>query len=287
MKKSLVPEAQLETMICEQVAAIKIRYSCWADPEMLCKKLGIRVVYGRVGIRREGAAFADAIQLDPTAGVPARRRFTFYHEIVHHLLREHTPELFSIINDQYESDKLLTDISERLCNVGAAEFLLPRDIVRSLYLEEGFSVALIEALSQPEIVSRVAACAQLTFCAPHSCIAVVCRKHTVSPPLQTRLQQLPTTSLARKIVKIDVAFRSNKMEYSCASGTVISNSHLLAQMFEGAHSEHIRGKAPIPFKSGRVWEVECEAVRLGGQVFAFFHKDAPPTSIRDQLRLPF
>jgi len=77
------------------------------------------------------------------------------------------------------------------------------------------------------------------------------------------------------------------MEYSCASGTVISNSHLLAQLFEAAHGERIRGKAPIPFKSGRIWEVECEAVRLSGQVFGFFHKDAPPTSIRDQLRLPF
>lgn len=287
MKKNFVPEAQLEAMICEQVAAIKIQYSCWSDPEMLCQKLGIRVVYDRVGIGCEGAAFANAIQLDPTAGVPARRRFTLYHEIVHYLLRVHAPQLFSIINDQYESDKLLTDMSERLCDVGAAEFLLPRDAVRSLYLEEGFSVALIEALSQPKIVSRVAACAQLTFCAPHSCIAVVCRKNTVPPPLQTYLQQLPTTSIAREIVKIDVAFRSNKMKYSCASGTIISSSHLLAQMFEAAHGERIQGKAPIPFKSGHIWEVECDAVRLDGQVFAFFHKDAPPTSIRNQLRLPF
>jgi len=284
MKKNLVPEAQLEAMICEQVAAMKTQYTCWSNPEVLCQKLGIRVVYGRVGIGREGAAFADAIQLDPTAGVPARRRFTFYHEIVHHLLREHAPELYSIINDQYESDTLLTTMSERLCNVGAAEFLLPRDTVRSLYLEEGFSIALIEALSQPEIVSRVAACAQLTFGAPHSCIAVVCRKYMASPPRQTRIPQFPTT---RGIVKIDVAFRSHKMEYSCASGTVISSSHLLAHMFETAHGKHMRGKAPFPFKSGHVWEVECEAVRLGGQVFAFFHKDAPPTSIRNQLCLPF
>lgn len=285
--KLLVPEAQLEAMICEQVAAIKIAYPCWSDPEMLCQKLGIRVVYERLGFGREGAAFADAIQLDPTAKVPARRRFTFYHEIVHRILREHAPKLFSIINDQYEADKLFTDISERLCNVGAAEFLLPRDTVRSLYLEEGFSVALIEVLSQPGMVSRVAACAQLTFCAPHSCIAVVCRKNTPSPSLQTRLQDLPATNTACEIVKIDVAFRSNKMEASCASGTVISSSHFLAQMFEAVHGECIRGKAPIPFRSGRIWEVECEAVRLGGQVFAFFHKDTPPTSIHDQLRLPF
>src|SRR5947209_385922 len=109
MKMNLTPETQLEAMILERVTAIKTQYPCWPEPEMLCKDLGIRVVYGNIGLECEGAAFADAIQLDPTAGVPARRRFTFYHEIVHHLLRNHS-ELFSIINDQYESDELLTNI---------------------------------------------------------------------------------------------------------------------------------------------------------------------------------
>lgn len=286
MKTNLIPEAQLEEMICSQVTAIKAQYPWWSDPDLLCEKLGIRVQYGSVGLGREGAAFADAILLDPTAGISARRRFTFYHEIVHHLLREHAVELYSIINDQYESDELLTSISERLCNVGAAEFLLPRETVRALYQEEGFSVALIESLSHPGVVSRVAACAQLTFCAPHSCIAVVCRKDM--PTLAHQLQQQPApTTPVRERARINVAFRSRKMKYACASGTEITSSHLLAQVFEAAHGERIRDKAPIPFRSGRPWEVECEAMRLGDQVFAFFHVDAPPTSIRNQLQLPF
>jgi len=287
MKTNLIPEAQLEEMICSQVAAMKTQYPCWPEPELLCEQLGIRVQYGSVGLGREGAAFADAILLDPTAEVPARRRFTFYHEIVHHLLREHAVELYSIISDQYESDELLTSISERLCNVGAAEFLLPRETVRSLYQEEGFSVALIEVLSLPGAVSRVAACAQLVFCAPHSCIAVVCRKDMVAPTPQLPLQESAPTPSAREGVKIDVAFRSRKMKYACASGTEIASSHLLAQVCKAAHGERIRGTAPIPFRSGRPWEVECEATRLGKQVFALFHVDAPPTSIRNQLQLPF
>jgi hypothetical protein len=254
----------------------KVQYPCWPESEQLCEQLGIRVQYGTIGLGREGAAFADAILLDPAAGVPARRRFTFYHEIVHHLLREHTVELYSIISDQYESDELLTSISERLCNIGAAEFLLPRETVRSLYQEEGFSVALIAVLSHPESVSRVAACAQLTFCAPHSCIAVVCRQHrpTSTPP-------------AHECIKIDAAFRSSKMKYPCAVGTEIASNHFLAQAFHTAPGGRIQGIAPIPFKSGHRWEVACEALRLGSQVFAFFHVDEPPTSERDQLRLPF
>lgn len=276
MKMNLVPEAHLEEMICSQVAAIKAQYPCWPEPEQLCEQLGIRVQYGSIGLGKEGAAFADTIMLDPTAGVPARRRFTFYHEIVHYLLREHAVELYSVINDQYGSDELLTSISEQLCNVGAAEFLLPRETVRSLYQEEGFSVSLIAALSRPGAVSHVAACAQLIFCAPHACIAVVCRKDRASSAFPTRER-----------IKIDVAFRSRKMKYPCASGTVISSNHLLAQVSQAAHGERIQGKAPIPFKSGHLWEVECEAIRLGNQIFAFFHADAPPTSTRGQLCLPF
>src|SRR6266702_1482028 len=149
MKTNLIPEAQLEEMICSQVAAMKTQDPCWPEPEFLCEQLGSRVQYGSVGLGREGAAFAEAILLDPTAEVPARRRFTFYHEIVNHLLRDDAVELYSIISDQYESDELLNSLSERLCNVGAAEFLLPRETVRSLYQEEGFSVALIEVLSLP------------------------------------------------------------------------------------------------------------------------------------------
>ncbi len=286
MKTNLMPEAQLEDMICVQVAAIKMQYPCWADPEQLCEQLEIRVGYGSIGLAQEGAAFADAIMLDPTAGVPARRRFTFYHEIVHHLLRRND-ELYSIINDQYVSDELLTSISERLCNVGAAEFLLPRATVRSLYQEEGFSVALIAALSQPGTVSRVAACAQLTFCTPHTCLALVCRKDIISATAGLPLQEFAAKPPAREIVKVAAAFRSRKMKYTCASGTVISSDHLLAQAFQTNEGERLQDKAPIPFKSGSRWEVACEAVRLGNQVFAFFHVDAPPTSTRDQLYLPF
>jgi len=282
----MISEINLEEMIRSQVAATKSRYPCWPDPEMLCKELGIRVEYGKVGLGREGAAFANAVLLDPTAGVPARRRFTFYHEIVHHLLREYAIELYSIINDQYKADELLTKISERLCNVGAAEFLLPRDRVRSLYSETGFSVTLIEILSNPRVVSRVAALAQLAFCAPHSCIGVVCRKNGETSVSSQLLQEF-SMSIPREVVKIDVAFPSRKMKYSCTPGTEVPRDHFLVHIFDVAPGKRMQSRASIPFKSGKIWKVDCEAVRLGEQVFAFFHVEAPPISVCNQLYLPF
>lgn len=284
MKIGLVAEHKLEAMIRERVATLKEQYAYWRDPEQLCKELGIQVEYGSVGLGREGAAFADAIKLDPTAGVAARRNFTFYHEIVHHILRNYE-ELYSIINDQYQTDELFRTIKERLCNVGAAEFLLPRGVVTAAYEEHGFSVALIDLLSQPEVISRVAACAQLAFCAPHACIGVACRRIQVTEPSGGLAQDVPPARGDRTV--IDVAFSSSSMRYNCASGTFIARDHFLSAMFAMPHGERVSQRAAIPFKSGRQWSVECEAVRLGTQVFAFFHKDAPPTSVRDQLRLPW
>jgi len=282
--RSFTAEAELEAMTRERVATIKQQHACWRDPERLCAELGIRVDYGALGLGLEGAAFADAIRLDPTAGVAARRRFTFYHEIGHHLLRGHEA-LYSIINDQYASEELFHAICERLCNLAAAEFLLPREVVRTAYEEDGFSVALIAKLSEPAVVSRVAACAQLAFCAPHACLAIVCRKGQAPQTLESPL--LPSQPVAAARAVIDAAFRSSRMRYSCARGTVIPSDHILAGAFDAAHGQRVRGMARIPFKSGALWKTPCEAVHLGEQVFGFFHPEQPPTSVANQLALPF
>ncbi len=284
MKIGLMAEARLEDMIRERVAALKEQYTCWRDPEALCNAMDIHVEYGSIGLGREGVAFADAIKVDPTAGVPARRTFTFYHEIVHHVVRDHD-ELYSIISDQYATDAAFRAIQERLCNVGAAEFLLPRVTVQAAYREYGFSVDLITRLSQPDVVSRVAACAQLAFTAPHACIGVVCRRERTTLPVGDLVADVAMSSATHTV--ISVAFSSNPMKYSCASGTGISGDHFLSHMFREDEDVRRVAKAPIPFRSGQRWSVDCEGIRLGEQVFAFFHQGAAPTSERNQLRLPW
>ena len=297
-KSGLVAEAWLEEMMRAQVAATKRAYAEWDDPHRLSQRLGLSVHETSIGLGREGAAWAQAIYLDPAAGVPARRQFTFYHEICHHLLRR-DDELFSILHDQYETDTLLQTISERLCNVGAAEFLLPQATVRAATLEHGFSIALIEALSQPGRVSRVAACAQLTFCAPHHCIAVVCHAGGLTatasrlpladaaPPLLPMTHPFGQANVRaqRERVQIVCAFRSPQTKYACAAGTMLPPDHLLTSMIHKPHGEPVKAMAPIPFRRQTQWEVACEAVRLGAQVFAFFHLDDPSPPTPGQMRL--
>src|ERR1700730_17782521 len=124
----LTSEAELEPMVLQQIRSIKRQHSEWVDPHALAKALGFSIVSRDLGEGREGAALASIIGLDPSMQVKGRRRFTLYHEIVH-LLIKRNDELYSILHDQYASDTDFNRIGERLCNLGAAEFVIPREVV--------------------------------------------------------------------------------------------------------------------------------------------------------------
>ncbi len=218
----LTSESQLESMVLRQIRDVKRQRAAWANPHALAEALGFSIVIGNLGIDREGAAFTSTVVLDPSTGVRARQRFTLYHEIVHLLLKRND-ELYSILHDQYPSDKDFNRIIERLCNVGAAEFIMPHDVVRAAIEESGFSISLVKKLSNIDEASPTAVAVQLALCARHKCIVAI--------------------------------------------------------------GEIVRGEAPVPFRSGHEWIVECEAMRIGGQVFGIFHLESVPVESRDQLPL--
>jgi Zn-dependent peptidase ImmA (M78 family) len=65
-----------------------------------------------------------------------RRRFTFYHELMHHRI-EHDDEMLSLFADATsQADEALM---ERLCDVGAAELLLPGADVQRLVQRDGLA----------------------------------------------------------------------------------------------------------------------------------------------------
>jgi len=61
-------ETRLEAMVLRQVAEIKQSHPSWQNPEQLAKELGLKNISAPLGFQREGAAFADAIVVDPTFG---------------------------------------------------------------------------------------------------------------------------------------------------------------------------------------------------------------------------
>jgi hypothetical protein len=274
---------ELEALVIHQINDVKRHYDLWADPDMLARALEIPVVEGKLGAGLEGAALPGIIIRDPATGVQARQRFTLYHEIVHHLIRKND-ELFSILHDQYSSDEDFYRITERLCNVGAAEFVLPRDTVLAAIEASGFSILLVKELSKVNKVSSTAACVQLAQCAKHQCIAVVCR---MIPNTTIDQSSLFTQTRPTKVLSVEIAISSPFTKYIIAHGSLIPKGHLLFDAYESGGEKVLRAKAPIPFRDNRRWEKECEAICLGTQVFGLFHIDPLPVKSRDQLQLPF
>jgi hypothetical protein len=275
------PESELEAMVVNYIDDIKRQYAIWTNPFDLARELGISIEVGKLGPGQEGAALAERIVLDPTLGVKARQRFTLYHEIVHHLIRRND-KLYSILHDQYRSDEYLTHIIEHLCNVGAAEFIIPRSTVLAAIEADGFSISQVRDLSKADEVSPTAVCVQLALCAKHGCIATVCRmilsQKVDSPGLFGEVEP-------RMVLQVETAVSSSYTKYRIACGSLIPKGHLLYETYEAASGGIVSDIAPAPFRSKHTWLVKCEAICIGKQVFGLFHLDPPPVKSRHQLRL--
>jgi len=86
---------------------------------------------------------------------PKRKRFTLAHEVMHHLI-ENNGDLLSDLHDAYEG-KALEIALERLCNLGAAEMLLPRKAITKALAGLGPNPRLIWELSNRYGVSEAVA----------------------------------------------------------------------------------------------------------------------------------
>ena len=86
---------------------------------------------------------------------PARQRFTLAHEVMHHLI-EQDGELLSELHEAYEG-RALEAALERLCNLGAAEMLLPRQELRRALAQAGPNPRLVWELAGRHGVSEAAA----------------------------------------------------------------------------------------------------------------------------------
>lgn len=278
------PEATLEAMVLRQVADIKCSYDCWADPEALALALQVQVARGRLGPQREGAAFDDAIVVDAAIGTPGRQRFTWYHELTQQLLRRND-EVYAILHDQYPNEDDFIQIRERLANVGAAEFLLPREEVRAMVTEHSYSLRCVDDLSAATGASRTAVLVQLVRCAGHRCLGVVC--HWRVPDQSTSVPLLSASEAhVRPVLRVAIGSSSPAMRYAVARGHAIPTGHLLYDTTLAQDGQVVSGRAAIPFRySRREWVVECEALRLGEQILALFHADPPPVVHAQQLTL--
>lgn len=228
------------------------------------------VYYGTGGIYVSGER--PKIVIDPRSGGQERLNFTYFHELSHHLIRE-DGDLFSFFDDF--SPKDFHETLEHYCNIGAAEFLVPEAEIREIISERGFSIELLRELDAIYTASKPAIAIQLSHCAPHQCIVLICKYGIVPQRIEG---QVPFDWMPADVspqLYVHYSSSSPSLKYRTAPFVVISKDHLLSDVYESR--KELKGRDNIPFKSRKKWPVDCEGFFYKGKVYAIFHITPPPS----------
>jgi len=279
--KTLISERQLREQVIIFVRKASNRLPDQASYKDIERIFGLQVCIADLPLDKDGAYIAEEskIIINSTVTSNERRHFTVYHELVHHLVRG-DGELYSYLHDAYEDSSNFDQTIELICNIGAAEIILPREKVRNLIESEVFSIELVQKLCHQENVSGPVALIQLVQNAPNRCYGVVC-DHGSLPFSVNASQKAFVHKQQNKTLYILYAIWSPSVKYSLARFTPIPKEHMLNQAL--TEEKLIKTKDNIPFRSGRNWQVPAEAIRFRGKVYGLFHV-SPPTPLQ-QLRL--
>jgi uncharacterized protein DUF955 len=184
-----------------------------------------------------------------------RRQFTFYHELMHHRI-EHDDEMLSLFADATPvADAALM---ERLCDVRAAELLLPGEDVQRLVQQHGLAPSTIPVLCQCYEASSIAAALQMVHTATTPCYLVI-----AGPSGAAYRRQGP-----RLVMQYTAA--SPEARYTIQRGQPVPADHPITAAWAHAGTV-VRTQVPLPFARGHGWAVLCEALAFRRRVFAVFH----------------
>jgi Zn-dependent peptidase ImmA (M78 family) len=277
----VLSERQLRERVFIIVQEVRACYSHLNDPYALARELGYKVVESSSASSPmfEGASLDHVIFLRTYDCLnEERKRFTLYHEICHGLLRK-DEWFWSVLHDQFKSDRDFSYVKERLCNIGAAEFLLPRSSISNILASEGVSVAHISKLANQFRASKLATAIQIADCATHECIMVVATRMLDFTQNLSRLIEFPGSNEPRLVVEYSMPSTTTK--YKVARYVPIRSNSIIASAEEAPAGVMLTGRDLVPFKFRTRWEVEVEAVRLGSRIYALFNLK-PPQPVDDR-----
>lgn len=199
---------------------------------------------------------------------PERIEFTIFHEILHILIDE-DGEVVSQLHEHFyhRADDERERVMEDLCNIGAAEFMMPGDDFARVMEAEHWRVAGV-ALAVVQFRASAIACAfQFAQRNPDRCIVVVC-EHGV-PRRRTGGQPLLDVSGGRECLHVAYTAYHPEEEYRMCRFVPVPTGHLIHQVWrDGADSE---GEAPGFFATSKQWRIRCDVTRIGGRAYAVYY----------------
>jgi len=279
--KTLLSDRQLREQVIKLTQQTRKQLPGQASFTDIERCFGIQIYEDTLPMDKDGAYIEDGFKIIINNHVTSdeRRQFTVYHELVHHLIRE-DEDLYTYLHDTYEDTYDFDRTIELLCNIGAAELILPRDSVRKLIETQGFTIGLVTQLCEQRCVSGPASMIQLVQNAPNRCYGVIC-DFGIPPNSRIVNQHSFIRTQQTNILYILYTMWSPSEKYSLARFTQIPENHLLTQALK--EDSLVKGKDRIPFRSGTDWQVPVEAICFRGKVYGIFNVSPPPN--HQQFRL--
>lgn len=265
MNRSYRSDQELEVMVLDLVHRARGEYGIVQGHrgEQACQAIGLRLSRRPLPDMTDGLLHDKEVVINVALRHAPRVQYTIFHEIMHYLL-ERDGELYNYLTEVLAHDPRAFDaVIERWCQLGAAEFLLPRQMVRSVIADVGFSVHVVEKVADLTNASIAASAIQVATCAPVDCYVVVCR-YGPSP----HWPHQPT-------LFVEQATRRLGSQFPIARGTTIPSDHLFRTAWDSGIPQS--GQTVIPFRSGKCYPCpHAEACRLGNQVIGVLYKGSPP-----------
>jgi Zn-dependent peptidase ImmA (M78 family) len=230
-------------------------------PEVVAQRLGLTIHNGK--LQHVDGAFDNetrVILINENVRLDQRRRFTLFHEICHYLLRN-DDEFFSDLNDIFEDDEEFRKVEERLCDMGAIEFAAPKDQVKALISQSGFSIYLLFDLEEKFQLSKQSAMWRLAECAPHPCILAICRAD---------FDIFPLLKLVPKEIKVENAWNSEWTPYKLRKETPIPKEHPIWLTTDSFDDYFSFEDTYIQFFSGGQMKADIEGIWINGRAYIVF-----------------
>lgn len=271
--------------ILQAVEEFKQDHSRWDSPQKLANELGYKVCSGTVGDDFEGCTVGDRIFIGGDHEHQGRRLFTFYHEMGHHILDQNERLISHIHELPAAKAGTIDQVIERLCDVAAGEFLLPRTDVQDIIRNNQFSLDAFKALNNDFSASKTATFVQFILNASHETLGVIVQKSS-SKSEENSMLTLMNVDPQNGEPRVVVSISSNQTKYTVGTGALIPEGHFIHHCFDAEYGTiNERQEVQIPFKSDTTWKTKTEAIRLGSQVFAVFHLEQPSKPSENQLGL--
>jgi hypothetical protein len=196
-----------------------------------------------------------------------RVEFTAFHEIVHILIEE-DGEILSSLHDHFYSSSEQKEAwaLEELCQVGAAEFVMPAAPFVEVMRGQGWKISSITTAADEFQCSVIAAAFQFAYCHPVPCTVLVCE---YGVPPRAEMPAL-TLEVERVNACLFAAYTARGPDsYPMCRYAAIPRHHLIHRVWEDGSTGE--GEDVGFFRTPNTWRIACEAARIGGRVYAAYY----------------